>query len=476
MYMKKLTAVCAALCMCLTMAACGSDDTEGKTNSSEAAASTAAVSDESKAESDAAADPSAAETEVTTESDNPDDSSETENNGVTELILDENDIDISKPYIPEKMGSGRAGFIYPNLDIRTNLYEAPSRSSAVTAQLSMGEEITVYTLDFCSELCYIKAGSLEGWCDRYDLEYLDEDQELYDSICDITLPENIYEEPVGMFCLPETLDVKELPSDDSPTVYTFTKAYRMFVFGDNGSDWCFIAYFDKNYIENFGWVKRNSGDKYDNFYSYDDFEEKYTELYGEAPSNPDDIAVEKPVIYLYPEKETKVDVKLELKNAELWTTYPKYDNGWTVTASPDGKLTDKDGHTYDYLFWDSIDYNCYDMSEGFCVKGEDTVDFLRDKLTELGLSESEMNEFISYWLPLMEHNEYNLVAFQTDEYDRLFPLTITPQPDSMLRIMMTYKPVDEYTEIAPQKLSGFERKGFTVVEWGGEKLGDNFIR
>lgn len=76
------------------------------------------------------------------------------------------------------------------------------------------------------------------------------------------------------------------------------------------------------------------------------------------------------------------------------TTYPKYDNGWSVTAKPDGKLTDKDGHTYDYLFWDAKDGNVYDMRKGFCVRGEDTVDFLREKLTFLGLNESEMNEFI----------------------------------------------------------------------------------
>jgi hypothetical protein len=65
------------------------------------------------------------------------------------------------------------------------------------------------------------------------------------------------------------------------------------------------------------------------------------------------------------------------------------------------------------------------MSRGFCVKGEDTEAFLRDKLTEVGLSEREMNEFIVYWLPLMEHNKYNQITFQGKVYSENNVLTVT---------------------------------------------------
>ena len=44
---------------------------------------------------------------------------------------------------------------------------------------------------------------------------------------------------------------------------------------------------------------------------------------------------EKPVIYLYPEEETEVTVKLDY-NGTLTSTYPAYGDGWTVTAQPDG--------------------------------------------------------------------------------------------------------------------------------------------
>ena len=180
----------------------------------------------------------------------------------------------------------------------------------------------------------------------------------------------------------------------------------------------------------------------------------------------------KPVIYLYPEEETDVHVELELTEANLSTTYPKYNNGWDVTASPDGSLLNKaDGTHHKYLFWDAV--NCrtrFDFSEGFCVAGSDTESFLKEKLTYMGLTEEEMNEFIVYWLPLMEHNKYNLISFQSDAYTDSAKLDITPAPDSMLRIFMTYVPLEEAAEIQPQQLDTFERKGFTVVEWGGSEI------
>lgn len=178
---------------------------------------------------------------------------------------------------------------------------------------------------------------------------------------------------------------------------------------------------------------------------------------------------DKPVIYLYPEQKTDVHVELELKESELSTTYPKYQNGWDVTAYPDGTLLNKaDGTHHRYLFWDSSDCRTrFDLSKGFCVAGSDTERFLKEKLTEMGLTEEERNEFIVYWLPRMEHQAYNLICFQNDAYTNSAILHITPEPDSICRVFMTYVPLENAVEIEPQQFETFERKGFTVVEWGG---------
>ena len=177
----------------------------------------------------------------------------------------------------------------------------------------------------------------------------------------------------------------------------------------------------------------------------------------------------KPVDYLYPETEMEVTVKLDY-DGELTCTYTAYDGGWTVTARPDGTLTDGRGQTYSYLYWEGVDHTAYDFSQGFCVSGADTAAFLEDALEQLGLTRREANEFIVYWLPRMEQNPYNLIAFQSDAYTDHARLTVTPEPDSMLRVFMAWKSLEHPIDIPAQDLPAFNRTGFAVVEWGGAEV------
>jgi hypothetical protein len=185
-------------------------------------------------------------------------------------------------------------------------------------------------------------------------------------------------------------------------------------------------------------------------------------------------AHDKPVIYLYPTQTEKVKVQLDYKG-ELVVDYPEYNydmKGWEVTAHPDGTIIDSDGKEYSYIFWEGLPNEeiDYDLSKGFIVKGEDTVNFLQQTLSKMGLIPKEYNEFIVYWYPKMKDNKYNLIRFADEEYTDIAPLTITPEPDSMLRVFMVYKPLEEAIQIQKQDLKTFERKGFTVIEWGGAEL------
>ncbi len=177
----------------------------------------------------------------------------------------------------------------------------------------------------------------------------------------------------------------------------------------------------------------------------------------------------KPVIYLYPTETMEVSVKVDL-NGVFTATYPDYGDGWTVTAQPDGTLTDANGREYYCLFWEGLLPSAsMTFEQGFCVAGEDTAAFLEQTLKEIGLTDKEANEFIIYWLPQMEHNPYNLISFQTEAYEDAAQLIIAPTPDSVLRVFMTWKPVPVEVEIDPQSFEPFVREGFTVVEWGAMK-------
>lgn len=179
---------------------------------------------------------------------------------------------------------------------------------------------------------------------------------------------------------------------------------------------------------------------------------------------------EKPVIYLYPEEEMEVEVKLNYQG-QLTSTYPAYNDGWRVLAHEDGRLINlEDGNEYSYLFWEGSSQIDFDMSQGFVVSGEDTAEFLREKLEYMGLIPKEYNEFIVYWLPRMQANPYNLISFQGKAYTDKAQLMVRPEPDSILRVFMAYKPLDKAITIDEQKLERFTRKGFTLVEWGGSKV------
>jgi hypothetical protein len=186
-----------------------------------------------------------------------------------------------------------------------------------------------------------------------------------------------------------------------------------------------------------------------------------------APPSPIPVAPEKPVIYLYPPEETAVTVILDYDGV-LDFAYPKYNGGWRVLASPDGTLIDcADGKQYSSLFWEGHGNTELDLSCGFVVAGDDTVAFLQEKLSFMGLNQDEINEFIIYWGPRLQPNEYNLLAFQGESYTNAAKLSITPEPDSILRIFMAYQPLLEKIEVPAQELFPFERAGFVVIEWGG---------
>ena len=177
--------------------------------------------------------------------------------------------------------------------------------------------------------------------------------------------------------------------------------------------------------------------------------------------------IHKPVIYIYPTSEHQVKVQLNY-DGKLTCTYPEYNDGWDVIARPDGTLTNiTDNREYSYLYWEGLTDTELDMSRGFVVKGEDTEKFLQEKLEYMGLIPKEYNEFIVYWLPILQENNYNFISFAGNDYEDLAQLKITPEPDSILRVMMIYKSLDKPIQVEEQELKTFTRVGFTVVEWGG---------
>ena len=184
------------------------------------------------------------------------------------------------------------------------------------------------------------------------------------------------------------------------------------------------------------------------------------------------LSMEKPVIYLYPTEETKTRVKL-LNEEKITCSYPKYQDEWSVLAKPNGDIIDFNTNRQLYsLYYESkniVDFKVED--DGFVVKGEDTAKFLEEKLSILGLTEREAEEFIIYWLPKMEQNKYNYIRFATEkEINTNMAIEINPNPDTIIIILMTYKGLENPIQVEEQNLTTPNRDGFVAVEWGGTEI------
>lgn len=181
----------------------------------------------------------------------------------------------------------------------------------------------------------------------------------------------------------------------------------------------------------------------------------------------------KPVIYLYPEQEMTANVRVA-PNGGFTITDPEYpkERGWTVLAKPSGELTLlSSGEQYPYLFWEGHATGFTYPQEGFVFAKAEVPQAMRSVLTQAGLNEQETEDFMEYWEPKMMEKAYVRVhlAAQQD-FEQAAPLKVTPQPDTTFRLFASIEPIDEFVDVPAMQLKPFERKGFTVVEWGGVYL------
>jgi len=175
----------------------------------------------------------------------------------------------------------------------------------------------------------------------------------------------------------------------------------------------------------------------------------------------------KPVIYLYPEKDTQVSVKV---GADITKSEPLYpNNGWTVLAHPSGQL-DYQGQVYPNLFWEGTGKGYYPnlTNYGFVVAQKDLISTLNSQLRDLGLNAKESADFMEFWTDKLPTTPYaRLTWLGTSQMNQLAPLSVSPRPDTSIRIFLDFAGLDKPIKLIPQKLSAPPRRGFTLVEWGG---------
>ena len=177
------------------------------------------------------------------------------------------------------------------------------------------------------------------------------------------------------------------------------------------------------------------------------------------------MVVYKPNIYLYPKTTTKMDVSLEFpEGGHVTVSDPNYPEEWqNIKVKPSGKI---DGE-YDFLFYEAALPDRWQYDEAWSVKQQNLKTFFRNNLTEYGFNKREIADFTDYWIPRLKESPYYAIYPQhTAKINEVVELNISKNPKSILRLFYVIKDIPEFEDMPVPMIPEFERKGFTVTEWG----------
>ncbi len=84
------------------------------------------------------------------------------------------------------------------------------------------------------------------------------------------------------------------------------------------------------------------------------------------------------------------------------------------------------------------------------------------------MTTKEQADFITYWGPQLAKNKLNQVHFKfNDDCTEFATFEITPEPKTVYRIYILWKPIEKSILLEEQFIEPVIRDGFTVMEWGG---------
>lgn len=180
----------------------------------------------------------------------------------------------------------------------------------------------------------------------------------------------------------------------------------------------------------------------------------------------------KPAIYIYPETyQQSVTVKLNPKG-NLAVSDPIYnpERGWNFSVLPNGTIS-VGSNSYPYLFYEANLKYSPNPKTGFTIPKEQLETFFRSSLSILGLSKTEIADYLEYWMPrLLSIDEpYLFVYFLSPhEIEYIEPISINIPVTTTIRLRTYFKPLLHPLPLPIQELKkGVVRAGTTVVEWGG---------
>lgn len=177
------------------------------------------------------------------------------------------------------------------------------------------------------------------------------------------------------------------------------------------------------------------------------------------------ITVLKPNIYIYPETKLSLHVSIIFpRGGSVIESIPLYENGWNIEVEPSGKIN----NIFDYLFYESENPDLCQYRSGWIIKKDDLTSFFTQNMLETGFIQKEIDDFIEYWIPLLNnYSSYAIYPQYALDIEKMIELNFSCKPNNVLRLFYVIKGVNgDKINIAVPIIPRFVRKGFSVTEWG----------
>ena len=182
-------------------------------------------------------------------------------------------------------------------------------------------------------------------------------------------------------------------------------------------------------------------------------------------STPPNAEFMKPNIYIYPVNKIELDVSIRFPNGgSITASVPDYKGGWHIIVDSTGLINNK----YRFLFYESDVPNLCQYEKGWIVNGKSLAAFFNKNLQETGFLHDEINDFIDYWIPLIDSApSYAIYPQYSKELEKMIQIRFSKMPDNILRLSYVIKKImNPELNIPEPTIPQFKRKGFTVTEWG----------
>ncbi|MBN1408444.1 MAG: hypothetical protein JW956_11675 [Calditrichaceae bacterium] len=180
----------------------------------------------------------------------------------------------------------------------------------------------------------------------------------------------------------------------------------------------------------------------------------------------DSIHVRKPNIYIYPAQKMNLALKVVFpQGGSITESIPLYNDIWNIEVEPSGLIDNQ----YTFLYYECKIADQFKYNAGWQIKGTQLENFFRNNLSETGFIESEIKDFVEYWIPRLESSDDYLIYPQfCADIDPFIELQFSNEPESLLRLLYVIetKQINDEVKLPEPVIPEFVRKGFTVTEWG----------